>query len=187
MQRLAHRLRMLPRSGRRRGAGSPCATTIRGRAGKNAVESASARRNESTPLPPCELVCPQCDRPLTYEPSELGGVNARNSEQWDYYVCSGGCGRFSTGSVRASCAWCSPTPCSAFSSLLRNSSDNAAVRSRPRELDRVSVAPLRLLVFLPVRLRVRLRRGGARNAMSTDGGPLEIRRNDPSNGQEVQS
>ena len=44
-------------------------------------------------LPP-ELICPECDRPLDYKSSQVGGVSARNAEQWDYFVCSGGCGTF---------------------------------------------------------------------------------------------
>lgn len=42
------------------------------------------------PLAPPPLVCPLCDRRLTYERSYLGGVNARHPEQWDDYTC-GGC------------------------------------------------------------------------------------------------
>jgi len=40
------------------------------------------------------LVCPLCDQPLTYQHSHIGGVSARNPEQWDYYECPGGCGLF---------------------------------------------------------------------------------------------
>lgn len=54
------------------------------------------QRFETTapPLPPPELVCPQCDRPLTYKASHLGGVSSRHPEQWDYYECGAGCGTF---------------------------------------------------------------------------------------------
>jgi len=46
------------------------------------------------PVPPPSLNCPVCDRPLTYDHSHVGGVSERNSEQWDYFFCSAGCGRF---------------------------------------------------------------------------------------------
>jgi len=46
------------------------------------------------PVSPPRLVCPSCDEPLTYEHSYVGGVNAKNAEQWDVYVCPGSCGRF---------------------------------------------------------------------------------------------
>jgi two-component system, cell cycle response regulator DivK len=54
---------------------------------------AHQRYDTTTPptLPP-PLRCPSCDRPLTYERSHIGGVNAQFPEQWDYYVCAGGCG-----------------------------------------------------------------------------------------------
>jgi len=44
-------------------------------------------------LPPV-LICPQCDFPLDYKSSQVGGVSARNAEQWDYFVCERGCGTF---------------------------------------------------------------------------------------------
>jgi len=46
------------------------------------------------PLTPLTLVCPNCDRPLQYLRSHLGGVSARQAEQWDYFECAGGCGTF---------------------------------------------------------------------------------------------
>jgi CheY-like chemotaxis protein len=46
------------------------------------------------PVAPPELICPVCDQPLTYGHSNVGGVSARHSEQWDYYDCSAGCGTF---------------------------------------------------------------------------------------------
>ena len=54
------------------------------------------RRGETDlpPSPPPELICPDCDQPLDYKSSHVGGVSARNVEQWDYYVCTGGCGMF---------------------------------------------------------------------------------------------
>jgi two-component system, cell cycle response regulator DivK len=44
-------------------------------------------------LPP-GLICPQCDCQLDYKSSQVGGVSARNAEQWDYFVCERGCGTF---------------------------------------------------------------------------------------------
>lgn len=46
------------------------------------------------PLDPPELICPRCDRPLTYQNSYVGGVSAKHKEQWDRYECSAGCGSF---------------------------------------------------------------------------------------------
>jgi len=34
-----------------------------------------------------ELLCPTCDRLLTYERSHIGGVSERHPERWDDYVC----------------------------------------------------------------------------------------------------
>jgi CheY-like chemotaxis protein len=56
-----------------------------------------AHSRHDTMEPPAEpppLVCPNCDQPLRYERSHIGGVNARNAEQWDYYECAAGCGTF---------------------------------------------------------------------------------------------
>lgn len=44
--------------------------------------------------PPLPLVCPSCDRPLTFERSHVGGVGPRHIEQWDYFMCTAGCGMF---------------------------------------------------------------------------------------------
>ena len=57
-------------------------------------QSTRHRRVETTPLgrPPA-LVCPQCDRPLTYQTSHVGGVRTHR-EQWDHYTCPSGCGQF---------------------------------------------------------------------------------------------
>src|SRR6266540_2362651 len=46
------------------------------------------------PRQPPELRCPQCDRQLQYDRSHVGGVNDAHPEQWDYFVCGGGCGTF---------------------------------------------------------------------------------------------
>ena len=63
---------------------------------QNASMARTHERRETTapPVPPPELICPECDRPLVYQHSNVGGVSARNSEQWDYYECSAGCGMF---------------------------------------------------------------------------------------------
>jgi CheY-like chemotaxis protein len=42
---------------------------------------------------PPSLICPSCDRPLTYRRSHFGGVTDRRQEQWDYYTCPA-CGAF---------------------------------------------------------------------------------------------
>ena len=46
------------------------------------------------PVAPPTLVCPLCDKPLTYRRSHVGGVSSRHSEQWDYFDCEAGCGTF---------------------------------------------------------------------------------------------
>jgi CheY-like chemotaxis protein len=46
------------------------------------------------PQPPPVLTCPACDGQLKYDRSFVGGVNRRQPEQWDYYECGSGCGRF---------------------------------------------------------------------------------------------
>lgn len=58
--------------------------------------SRSHLRGETTgpPAVPPALLCPRCDQPLRYERSHVGGVNAHNAEQWDYFECGGGCGTF---------------------------------------------------------------------------------------------
>jgi len=49
---------------------------------------------DAPPATPPAVVCPTCDKPLIYVRSHLGGVNARSSEQWDYFECRSGCGTF---------------------------------------------------------------------------------------------
>ena len=63
---------------------------------RNRFMVAAHRRFETRtpPIVPPPLVCPTCDRPLQYVRSHVGGVNARWSEQWDYYRCHGACGTF---------------------------------------------------------------------------------------------
>ena len=59
------------------------------------LSKAFARFATTTPpASPPRLVCPSCDEPLTYERSYVGGVNAKQAEQWDVYVCPGSCGMF---------------------------------------------------------------------------------------------
>ena len=60
------------------------------------AQSKQYQRSATTtpPARPPELVCPQCDRSLTYQRSFVGGVSAKHSEQWDHYECPSGCGRF---------------------------------------------------------------------------------------------
>jgi CheY-like chemotaxis protein len=57
-------------------------------------QSISRFGTTAPPASPPSLLCPTCDRPLTYRRSEIGGVSDRHSEQWDYYVCPGMCGEF---------------------------------------------------------------------------------------------
>lgn len=59
-----------------------------------ANSKAHVRYTTTTPpeVPPA-LRCPSCDGPLLYERSHLGGVNARQPEQWDDYLCPS-CGTF---------------------------------------------------------------------------------------------
>jgi CheY-like chemotaxis protein len=46
------------------------------------------------PQAPPALMCPVCENMLKYDRSFVGGVNGRQPEQWDYFECSYGCGRF---------------------------------------------------------------------------------------------
>jgi len=72
------------------GSGEPPATR------RSRFLVAAHRRFETStpPIVPPPLVCPNCDRPLQYVRSHVGGVSARLSEQWDYYTCHGACGTF---------------------------------------------------------------------------------------------
>ena len=63
--------------------------------GRQSLTKAHLRRDTTAPpLSPPLLRCPLCDRPLTYQHSHIGGVSAKQPEQWDYYGCSTGCGSF---------------------------------------------------------------------------------------------
>jgi CheY-like chemotaxis protein len=59
------------------------------------VESRTFMRTVTTapPFEPPELKCLDCDAPLKYDHSYVGGVNARRVEQWDIFSCSR-CGMF---------------------------------------------------------------------------------------------
>ncbi len=59
------------------------------------LNRAFKRMKTATPADrPPALACPVCAKPLVYEHRHIGGVNAKNAEQWDYYACTSGCGRF---------------------------------------------------------------------------------------------
>jgi CheY-like chemotaxis protein len=60
------------------------------------IKSRSHKRYDTTepPVAPPALRCPSCDRSLTYNSSHIGGVSAREPEQWDYFTCPGSCGQF---------------------------------------------------------------------------------------------
>jgi CheY-like chemotaxis protein len=91
----------------RRGAESiAAATTVLEASSSTAIGEPATRRDPrmknrrlrryQTRMPPLEppaIRCPSCDRALTYEGSQIGGV-ASASEQWDYYRCRGGCATF---------------------------------------------------------------------------------------------
>ena len=53
-------------------------------------------RYETTtpPIAPPTLLCPVCNAPLEYQRSHVGGVTARQQEQWDDFACSRSCGLF---------------------------------------------------------------------------------------------
>jgi len=42
---------------------------------------------KTPPNAPPAVLCPKCHRPLVYERSFVGGVNANRLEQWDYFTC----------------------------------------------------------------------------------------------------
>src|SRR4029453_7047037 len=68
-----------------------------GRARGRKLCQAKAHVRMQTSAPPNQpppLFCPDCQRPLRYEHSHIGGVNHRHAEQWDAYVCPAACGSF---------------------------------------------------------------------------------------------
>jgi two-component system, cell cycle response regulator DivK len=68
----------------------------RSEAQRRRMLSHAHHRHDTTtpPVTPPELICPDCDAPLVYQRSHIGGVSERHPEQWDYYECSAECGTF---------------------------------------------------------------------------------------------
>jgi CheY-like chemotaxis protein len=65
------------------------------RMGQRRLSKSWARLSTTTPpLAPPTAICPSCDRRLTYRQSHVGGVNERQPEQWDWFVCPASCGTF---------------------------------------------------------------------------------------------
>ena len=68
------------------------------RGGRSIGRAASQQHQRfvtTTPsLYPPALRCPDCDFPLAYVHSHVGGVNGRAAEQWDHFRCQSGCGTF---------------------------------------------------------------------------------------------
>jgi CheY-like chemotaxis protein len=65
----------------------------RGTSSRSPRHMAKARLHEryvskDPPLRPPHLRCPECDGVLEYEYSNIGGVNDKHPEQWDYFLCS---------------------------------------------------------------------------------------------------
>jgi CheY-like chemotaxis protein len=61
---------------------------------RTALVKAHQRVTTTAPaVPPPDLVCPVCGRPLKYEQTYIGGMSNRYPERWDYFLC-GDCGRF---------------------------------------------------------------------------------------------
>jgi CheY-like chemotaxis protein len=78
--------------------------------GQRRLSKSLARVSTTTPpLAPPTAICPSCDRRLTYQHSHVGGVNERQPEQWDWFVCSGGCGTFEYRHRTRSLRWLVPT------------------------------------------------------------------------------
>jgi CheY-like chemotaxis protein len=75
---------------------SDAAAAAAGGGAARGIKSRSHKRYDTTepPVAPPLLRCPACDRTLTYAFSHVGGVSARESEQWDYFTCPGTCGQF---------------------------------------------------------------------------------------------
>lgn len=61
---------------------------------KSLARSMGRYSTTTPPQPPPPLVCSNCDAPLVYRRSFIGGVNEHRPEQWDYFECPGGCGQF---------------------------------------------------------------------------------------------
>ncbi len=73
-----------------------CELIERSHTAKRLMLSRAHLRGDTTepPLVPPVLICPRCDQPMRYVRSHIGGVSVRNSEQWDYFECTAGCGTF---------------------------------------------------------------------------------------------
>ena len=64
------------------------------RSGRRMSRSLERISTTTPPLTPPRAVCPSCDRLLTYRHSHIGGVNERQPEQWDWFLCPGPCGMY---------------------------------------------------------------------------------------------
>lgn len=64
-------------------------TPLRPPAGRERPKVKAHERFVTTapPISPAALLCPQCDQPLQYRCSHVGGVSERHPEQWDYFLC----------------------------------------------------------------------------------------------------
>jgi RNase P subunit RPR2 len=81
-------------SGRTGKAAVPAAPeTGSDRVRRTATKSFARCTTTTPPRAPLRLFCPSCDNVLVYERSHIGGVNAQQAEQWDYYTCAS-CGAF---------------------------------------------------------------------------------------------
>ena len=92
---LSRELSERPAAGRRKTADAGAAEppVQKPRAGSRRMSRTHQRgKTVLPPVPPPDLRCPACNRALRYQSSNVGGVSARNSEQWDYFTCIGGCG-----------------------------------------------------------------------------------------------
>ena len=70
-------------------------TVERTRASREMLSHTHRRRDTTTPpLTVPNLRCVQCDAPLRYVKSYIGGVSVKQQEQWDYFECVNGCGTF---------------------------------------------------------------------------------------------
>jgi two-component system, chemotaxis family, chemotaxis protein CheY len=93
---LAEAVRLLEASRNPVGAAAAAPVDAEPHAAPPRSQSRSHVRGETAapPASPPGLICPLCDEPLDYKTSQVGGVSARNAEQWDYFVCERGCGTF---------------------------------------------------------------------------------------------
>jgi CheY-like chemotaxis protein len=81
-----------PRDAGRRASARRTASNNSGRTARSKRRLRFITRTPSSSGP--ALLCPRCDRPLTYKHSHIGGVSDRHPEQWDYYFCPKACGEF---------------------------------------------------------------------------------------------